>query len=184
LQPIFAFMDLSSIISVSGMSGLYKVVTQTRSGLLVESITDGKRFPVYSTSRVSALSDISIYGKQDDIALKDVLAAIFKKLDGKPFDGNLTDSSALKSAFAEVLPAYDEARVYTSDIKKVFLWYNLLLEKNLITADEPEEKKEEKIKQEAAAKTPKIQKAKPQASAPKASTKGMAKTQTVRKTGA
>ena len=65
------------------MSGLYKVVTQTRSGLLVESITDGKRFPVYSTTRVSALSDISIYGKQDDIALKDVLAAIFKKLDGK-----------------------------------------------------------------------------------------------------
>jgi len=176
-------MNLSSIISVSGMSGLYKVVTHTRTGLLVESIVDGKRFPVYSNTRVSALEDISIYGKKDDIPLKDVFAEILKQLEAKPFDENLTDSAALKKAFARFLPEFDESRVYTSDIKKVFVWYNLLLEKDLLTAPEPEEKKEEKIKTEAI-NPPVKAKAKAQSASPKASSKGMAKTQTVRKTGA
>ncbi len=180
-------MDLSSIISVSGMSGLYKVVAQTRTGLLVESMSDGKRFPVYSTTRVSALEDISIYGNQDDIPLKDVFASIMKQLDGAAYEGDLSDTTALKAAFGKFLPEYDAARVYTSDIKKVFVWYNLLLEKNLLTAPDPEEKKEEKKedkKKSEAANKPATAKAKPKSAAPKASSKGMAKTQTVRKTGA
>jgi hypothetical protein len=138
-------MDLSNILTVSGKSGLFKVVSQTKSGLVVESLNDGKKIPVFLSDRSSALEDISIFTLTEDIPLKDVLLKIFEKEEGKPCIDAKEDPAKLKAYFETILPDYDRERVYISDIKKVFAWYNLLLEKEMITPDEPEEApKEEK----------------------------------------
>ena len=177
-------MNLTGIIAVSGLSGLYKVIAQTRNGLLAESLADGKRQPVYSSDKVSALEDISIYGQSEDIPLKEVLKSIREKIGGRELPGPKADPKEIRSLFASCLPEYAEDRVYTSDMKKVFLWYSLLDAKGLLDA-EPEEDAEKNV--DLAAPAPKVpsvkQKETAKTSAPKASSKGMAKTQTVRKTG-
>lgn len=179
-------MDLSGIISISGMGGLFKVVAQTRNGLLVESLVDGKRTPVYSTSKVSALDDISIYGTSEDIPLKDVFRKIRDVYSSAPAPDFKGDNAAMKKAFAEAVPDFDEGRVYASDIKKVFAWYNQLQAKDML-ADKPEDEKksDEELSPEVGSKipTPVVKPKETAKAAPKASTKGMAKTQTVRKTG-
>lgn len=178
-------MNLTGIIAVSGSPGLYKVVAQTRTGLLAESLADGKRLPVYSTDKVSALEDISIYGNSDDIPLKDVLKMIKDKLAGGALPGAKADPKEIRSVFASCVPDYADDRVYTSDMKKVFTWYSLLDAKGLLDA-EPEGDTSEKSIEKTSAPVKPVAKVKeaPKTSAPKASTKGMAKTQTVRKTGA
>lgn len=142
-------MDLSNILTVSGKSGLFKVVSQTKSGLVVESLDDGKKIPVFLSDRSSALEDISIFTLTEDIPLKEVLLKIFEKEEGKPCIDAKEDPAKLKACFETILPDYDSERVYISDIKKVFAWYNLLLEKEMITPEEPEEAlKEEKEPEE------------------------------------
>lgn len=177
-------MNLTGIIAVSGLSGLYKVIAQTRNGLLAESLIDGKRQPVYSTDKVSALEDISIYGQSEDIPLKEVLRNIREKMAGKELPGPKADPKEIRSVFAQCLPEYDDDRVYTSDMKKVFHWYGLLDAKGYLDA-EPESEDDKNV--DLAVPAPKIpavkQKEATKTAAPKASSKGMAKTQTVRKTG-
>jgi hypothetical protein len=177
-------MNLTGIIAVSGSPGLYKVVAQTRTGLLAESLGDGKRIPVYSTDKVSALEDISIYGNSEDIPLKDVLKLIKDKLAGSALPTAKADAKEIRSVFASCVPDYADDRVYTSDMKKVFTWYALLDAKGLLDA-EPEAAEGEKLAEKPAISAKQATKAKeaPKTSAPKASSKGMAKTQTVRKTG-
>lgn len=178
-------MNLTGIIAVSGSPGLYKVVAQTRTGLLAESLADGKRLPVYSTDKVSALEDISIYGNTDDIPLKDVLKMIKDKLAGGSLPSAKAEAKEIRSVFASCVPDYADDRVYTSDMKKVFTWYSLLDAKGLLDA-EPEAAEGEKTIEKPIAPAKSVAKVKetPKTAAPKASTKGMAKTQTVRKTGA
>ena len=178
-------MDLSGIISVTGMSGLYKVISQTKSGLIVESLTDGKRLPVYSSSKLSSLDDISIYGQGDDIPLKHILRSIRDSKSGTSVPTSKDSSDVIKAAFAEFVPEFDEDRVYASDMKKVFVWYSLLNEKGLLVEveSESEEMKSEKPKTDKAIAKPKAKEV-AKTSSPKASSKGMAKTSTVRKTGA
>lgn len=161
------------------------MVAQTRTGLLVESLADGKRVPVYTSNKVSSLEDISIYGSTDDIPLKDILRSIRDKNNGQAVS---TDPKGLKEAFASYVPDYSEDRVYASDMKKVFGWYNLLLSKDLLKDTEEEagksENPEDQHKTEIPVKaTPAIKKDAPKTSAPKASSKSMVKTPTVRKTG-
>ncbi len=177
-------MNLTGIIAVSGSPGLYKVVAQTRTGLLAESLSDGKRLPVYSTDKVSSLEDISIYGNSDDIPLKEVLKLIKDKLAGAEVPGSKAEPKEIRTVFASCVPEYAEERVYTSDMKKVFTWYALLEAKGLLDA-EPETAEGEKAAEKPVSASKAISKAKeaPKTSAPKASSKGMAKTQTVRKTG-
>lgn len=139
-------MDLSGVISISGKPGLYKVVAQSKNNIIVESLKDGKRTPAYSTDRISALDDISIYTYEEDIPLKDVYTAIFKKEDGKKAPSHKESLNKLTSYLLEVLPNYDEDRVYPSDIKKLFQWYNLLHDAGLVSADEEEKEEEEKKK--------------------------------------
>jgi hypothetical protein len=178
-------MDLSGIISVTGMSGLYKVISQTKSGLIVESLVDGKRLPVYSTSKISSLDDISIYGQGDDIPLKNILRSIRDSKSGTSVPTSKDSNDAIKAAFAEFVPEFDEDRVYASDMKKVFVWYTLLNEKGLLVEVESDsdETKSDKPKTDKAIAKPKAKEVAKTAS-PKASSKGMAKTTTVRKTGA
>lgn len=154
-------MDLSGVISISGKPGLYKVVAQSKNNIIVESLKDGKRTPAYSTDRISALEDISIYTYEDDIPLKEVYIQIFKKEDGKKAPSHKESLNTLTSYLLEVLPNYDEDRVYPSDIKKLFQWYNLLHDAGLVSAgeEEQEEKKEEAPKKEKkAASKPKAEK--------------------------
>ena len=135
-------MDLSGIISIAGMSGLYKVIAQIKNGFIVESLIDKKRVPAYSTNKVSALDDVNIYSTGDDVPLKDVFQKIYDKESGGPAIDHKSPDVELKKYFKEVFPEYDEERVYISDIKKVINWYNLLHKEGLL------EKKEETAEDE------------------------------------
>lgn len=139
-------MDLKDIMSISGKSGLFKTVAQTKNGLIVESIVDKKRFPVYISDKVSSLEDISIFTTGKDLPLKDVMDMIFKKENGGHCIDPKIDDAKLKKYFEEVLPDYDKERVYTSDIRKLFTWYNLLQSHGLLKMEE-EKKDEEKQKE-------------------------------------
>jgi len=109
------------------------MLTQTKAGFIVESLTDGKRFPVFAHERVSTLEEISIFiAGDEDMPMKEVLRKIFDKLEGKSGLDSGADSKALKSFFLEIVPNYDQERVYVSDIKKTLAWYNLLLEKDML----------------------------------------------------
>lgn len=133
-------MDLTGIISISGKPGLYKVIAQGKNNIIVESLTDKKRIPAYATDRISALDDISIYTYEGDEPLKDVLKGILEKQEGKEAPSHKEDLSSLQAYLQEILPNYDEERVYPSDVKKIFQWYNLLLSYGVLQL-EVEEKK-------------------------------------------
>src|ERR1044071_4372896 len=120
-------MDISKVLSIAGMPGLYKVVGHTNNGVIVESLTDKKRFPAFNSNKISALNDISIYTTGEDMPLKDVLQKIFDKEKGeKSIDPKSTDEKGLRGYMKSVLPEYDEERVHYSDLKKLFNWYNQL----------------------------------------------------------
>lgn len=133
-------MSLDQILAISGKPGLYKIVTQTRTGAVVESLVDKKRITVGAHSNISILSEIAIYTLTEEVPLKDVLKKIKDKENGKPTSISHKDGKlVLEEYFFEVLPDYDEDRVYASDIKKVIQWYNLLEKNNLLDTLESEE---------------------------------------------
>lgn len=126
-------MDLSKILSIAGKPGLFKMVGESKNGIVVESLTDGKRIPAFSHERISSLKEISIYTEGEDMPLADILKNLYEKQDAKPVvSPKKLSSNDLKSLFAEVVPDYDQDAVYTSDMKKVFSWYNQLLEKDML----------------------------------------------------
>lgn len=133
-------MNLEGIISVSGKPGLYKVVSKKKSGLLVESIPDGKKVNIFALDKVSALEDISIYTYEDDIPLKDIYSKLYEIEGGKHSIGHKESADVLKKKMIEVLEDYDQDRVYISDLKKLFQWYNLLISANLLLPETEEEK--------------------------------------------
>lgn|SRR5690554_1773015 len=128
---------LKGILAISGKPGLFKLITNAKNSIIVESLLDGKRMPAYATSKISSLEDISIYTIDDDVKLADVFISIFEK-DVK-VNPKKASSDELKKTFKEVLPDYDDERVYVSDIKKVFTWFNLLKEKGIISQESIEE---------------------------------------------
>lgn len=148
-------MDLSGIISIAGKPGLYKVVGQGKNNVIVESLIDSKRFPAHANNRISALEDISIYTDDEDKPLKEVLSDIFKKEGGKATISHKESQNKLVAYLEEVLPNYDKERVYASDVKKVFQWYNLLHKADLLKIEEPA-KEESKVanKEDKPKKTP------------------------------
>ena len=149
-------MNLKGILAISGFPGLFKLVSQMKSGLVVESIVDGKRMPAYATHKILALEDISIYTDEDDVPLADVFKLLADKHDGKTsLNVKKANADELKQELASVLPNYDRERVYVSDLKKLFQWYNLLAENGLLVEEEPEKEKKEKPK---AKKAPKAKK--------------------------
>ena len=126
-------MGLDEVLAISGKPGLYKIVTRTRSGAVVESLLDSKRITVGAHSNISILSEIAIYTLQEEVPLPVVLKKIKDKENGNPTAISHKDSKdALEEFFFEVLPDYDEDRVYASDIKKVVQWYNLLQKHDLL----------------------------------------------------
>ncbi|MFW5753916.1 MAG: DUF5606 domain-containing protein [Marinilabiliaceae bacterium] len=137
---------LKGILAISGKPGLYKMITNARNSIIVESLIDGKRMPAYATSKISSLEDISIFTDDGDANLAEVFARIFEQ--GIAINPAKASANDLKKAFREALPEYDEDRVYVSDIKKVFSWYNLLKEKEIITSESVEELRKEEEDQD------------------------------------
>ncbi|MBF8149463.1 DUF5606 domain-containing protein [Winogradskyella sp. F6397] len=126
-------MSLDTILSISGKPGLYQIVTQTRTGAVVESLIDKKRITVGAHSNISILSEIAIYTLTEEVPLRDVLKKVKEKEGGQQTSISHKDGKdVLEEFFFEVLPDYDEDRVYPSDIKKVVQWYNLLQKNNLL----------------------------------------------------
>lgn len=136
-------MSLDKVISISGKPGLYKLITQTRGGFVAESLVDNKRISVSVQNNVSVLSEIAIYTLTEEVPLRQVFKNIKKKENGEPTSVKPKDSKdKLEEYFFNVLPDYDEDRVYASDIKKVIQWYNLLQQHNMLDAltDDEDEK--------------------------------------------
>lgn len=128
---------LKTILSISGRPGLFKLVSQGKNMLIVEALATGKRTPAYAHDKVISLGDIAIYTINEDIPLVNVFASIKEKNEGKQVDIKaLGDDKNIRAYFKEVLPEYDEERVYTNDIKKVFNWYNLLVAAGIDTFTE------------------------------------------------
>jgi len=143
-------MDLKEILSIAGKPGLYKLVKQTGNGVIVESLEDGKRFPAFAHQRISSLEEISIFTDTEDMPLKDVFKKMYEKHNGGPSISPKSSSNELEAYFAEIIPEYDEERVYASHIKKVIQWYNILQKNDMLEFDEEEqeEKKDDDSSEE------------------------------------
>lgn len=131
---------LKTILSISGRPGLFKLVSQGKNMLIVESLADKKRVPAYAKDKVISLGDIAIYTTETEVPLYEVLTSVKEKEQGCPIAQLPADASQLRAYLAEVLPEFDRDRVYPSDIKKLLTWYNILTEAG-ITDFEPEEEK-------------------------------------------
>ncbi len=131
-------MNLDKILAISGKPGLFALKLQTRTGFVAESFLDGKKITVNLRSNVSLLSEISIYTINEEKPLADVLRAIAIKEDNGPAISHKDDSAKLIAYFVEVVPDYDQDRVYPSDIKKILNWYNTLQIKGLVSKEIPE----------------------------------------------
>jgi hypothetical protein len=138
-------MDLTGIFTIGGKPGLQKLVAQSPNGVIVESLKDGKRFNAYSSYKISSLEDISVYSVTDDIPLKDVLISIAEKNNYAAIE--VPSKESISPEFKKYID-YDEDRVYVSDIKKIFGWYNLLVEGGLVVKTEAKEE----VKESASAK--------------------------------
>ena len=122
-------MKLDKVMSISGKPGLYELKAQTRGGFVAESMLDGKKISVNLRHNVSLLSEIAIYTYTEEVPLRDVFQKIKEKENGGEAISHKESKAKLEQYFSEVLPDYDEERVYSSDLKKIIQWYNLLISK-------------------------------------------------------
>ena len=139
---------LKKILSVSGKPGLYKLVSQGKSMLIVEALTDGRRLPVYAREKIISLGDIAIYTDGDEVPLYEVLNSVKAKEEGKAassIDAARATPDQLRAYMAEVLPNFDRDRVYPTDIKRLLSWYNLLISAGITDFDPQEAAEEEDV---------------------------------------
>lgn len=142
---------IKTILSIAGKPGLYRLVSQGRNMLIVESIATGKRMPAFARDKVMSLGDIAIYTTDDDMPLGDVLDKVFAFTEGKPVDvKNFANDAEMREYFGKILPEFDSERVYNNDIRKLFSWYNILLAagftkfaQELESAEKPAEESEQ-----------------------------------------
>lgn len=131
---------LKTILAISGKPGLYKLVSQGKNMLVVESLLNGKRTPAYNHEKIISLGDIAMFTDNDEVPLSDVLESMKKLENGAIASVTVKDDEkTLREYFAKVLPDFDRERVYTTDIKKLISWYNLLTEKGYTDFQEKEE---------------------------------------------
>jgi hypothetical protein len=136
-------MSLKKILSIAGKSGLYNLKIQTRTGFVAESLLDGKRITVGLRSNVSLLSEIAVYTYTEEVRLANVFKAIAEKESNEMTISHKEDNTKVQDYFREILPEYDEDRVYASDMKKILNWYNLLQPKGLVTVEALSKKENE-----------------------------------------
>lgn len=137
-------MSLKQILSISGKPGLFKILTGNRTPIVIQDLTTKVKRQLFPKDKVVSLYDISIYTEEGDLPLRTLLTTIFEKQSGKELDAENVAATpeSLKSFMEEVLPNYDKERVYPTDIRKVVLWYNMLVKDGFITFEEQEEEKE------------------------------------------
>jgi hypothetical protein len=128
-------MSFQKILAISGKPGLYELKVQTRSGFVAEALLDGKKITVGLRSNVSLLSEIAVYTYNEEVKLIEIFKTIAAKENGEPTISHKESDDKLRSYFREILPEFDEDRVYTSDIKKIFNWYNILQPKGYVSVD-------------------------------------------------
>lgn len=151
-------MKLDKVLSISGKPGLYELKAQTRGGFVAESMLDGKKISVNMRHNVSLLSEIAIYTYTEEVPLREVFQKIYEKENGGEAISHKESKAKLEDYFREVLPDYDEDRVYISDIKKILQWYNLLVSKGVTDFSKGDENTSEESTSEensSEAKTPK-----------------------------
>jgi hypothetical protein len=136
-------MILKDILSISGEPGLFRFIAQGKNAIIIEHLETKKRSSAYSSAKVSSLEDIAIFTEKEDMPLGKVFDLIHEKENGGPAIDSKADAGKLKAWFEGILPDYSKDKVYTSDIKKLASWYNLLHNLNLLVKEEPEAKAEE-----------------------------------------
>lgn len=134
-------MFLHGILSISGHAGLFRLVSQGKSSIIVESLEEKKRMPAYASSKISALEDIAVFTEDKEVPLSQVFKSIYDKENGGPIVLPKNTDEEIKKYFIAALPDYDKNRVYVSDMKKIISWYNLLHKHELLKFEE--EKTEE-----------------------------------------
>lgn len=128
--------ELKDILSITGKPGLYRLITTSRVSIIVESLENGKRMPIPATAKISSLDDISIFTYEEDVPLREVFERMYKVTGGEEAPNPKKASHAdLREFMSDVLPNFDEDRVYHSDLKKLMQWYNFLLSANFFTEE-------------------------------------------------
>jgi len=142
-------MDIRGIIAIAGKPGLYKVAAQGRNNIIVQSLETKKKFPAFASDKISALEDISIYTYEEDVPLSEVYQKLAEKEDFGKSISHKESPEQLRERLSSFLPDYDEDRVFDQDLKKLFQWYNILVEYGIIAKDaevsEEQEKSAEKL---------------------------------------
>lgn len=136
-------MSLEKILAISSKPGLYKLKAQTRAGFVAESLQDGKKIAVNLRHDVSMLSEIAVYTQEDEIPLPTVFEKIYQKENGEKSIDHKKSKNELIAHFGDILPEYDQERVYASDIKKIFQWYNLLIDNGYTSFSKEDEEQSE-----------------------------------------
>ncbi len=131
-------MILKDILAISGEPGLFKFIAQGKNAIIVEHLETKKRSSAYGSSKVSSLEDIAIFTEKEDMPLGKVFDLIHEKENGGLAIDSKVDTGKLKVWFEGILPEYSKDKVYTSDMKKVAHWYNILHRLNLLIKEEPE----------------------------------------------
>ena len=129
-------MNLKDILAISGEGTLFKFIAQGKNAVIVENLETGRRISAGATAKVSALEEIAIFTTGEDLPLGKVMDRIWEKENGGEAVSHKLPDAELKKYFTEMLPEYDRTRVYTSDIKKVLHWYNILHKLNLLVKEE------------------------------------------------
>lgn len=124
---------------MAGKPGLFKLIAQNKGGVVVESLLDGKRTSIPATANVSSLGDIAIYTYEEEVPLREVFKAMAAVTEGKEALSHKSSKNELEDFFGEVLPKFDQERVYASDIKKVVQWFNILVKNDLLALLDEEE---------------------------------------------
>ena len=177
-------IDLTGIIAISGQPGLYKIVAQSKNGIIVEGLSDKKRVNVYASTKVSTLSDISMFTTGDDKPISEIITTIFEKEKGGAAIDNKADDKEVEKYFASVLPDYDKDRVYISNMRKLLTWYNAMQSTgNLKEKEENAEGSEDKGVSVKSEEKTKVKKTAAKDHTKTKTSAGVKKTAGVRKTG-
>ena len=131
-------MILKDILAISGEPGLFKFIAQGKNAIIVEHLETKRRSTAYGSAKVSSLEDIAVFTEKEDIPLGRVFDLIQEKSDGGPTIDSKVDPEKLRSWFEEILPDYSKDKVYTSDIKKVAQWYNILHKLDMLVKEDPD----------------------------------------------
>lgn len=176
-------IDLTGIISITGQPGLYKIIAQSKNGIIVESLSDKKRVNVYASTKVSTLSDISMFTTGDDKPIEEIMTTIYEKEKGGPAIDNKAEDKAIEAYFAGILPDYDKERVYISNMRKLISWYNTLQTTGSLKQKEENKEADEKTPALKTEEKPKVKKTMAKDTTKTKTSAGVKKAAGVRKTG-